>query len=503
MPAPTAGHSGQMGRRQFLVAGTAGTAGAVLLGSPSLTPLLSGSSARARTAAAATPATAGQWTPTFKLGMVAIHAVVLHTGNVLLFSWPNKTVGSDAVLWNPGSGAITNIALTYQRDIFCGGMTVLQDGRVFVGGGHIYQGAINDTQGVSNTTVFDPAANSWTEGPTMDVPRWYPTTMILGDGTVRIFAGTVNSGANAVTADSYVPSTNALTTLPTTANKAMSTYPRMKLTTSGLLAWTNLATTWFFHPATSTWTKGPKLNSAGRGVSDSSVLLPGLTKIMEIGGNTSTGTTSTAEILDLSASTLAWQSTSSMSFGRVWANNVLLADGTVLVVGGGASGSFTGPILTPELYDPVTATWTQMAAQAAPRMYHSTAVLLPDGRVLSAGQSSGSLQQTGEVFSPPYLFAGARPAITSAPSSVGYGQQFTITTPNFAGIGRVALVRAGSVTHSNNFDQRYVDLTFASNGSGGLTATSPPDSNHGPPGWYMLFILSSGVPSVASWVQVG
>ena len=99
------------------------------------------------------------------LTLVSIHAVVLHTGNVLLFSWPNKTVGSDAVLWNPVSGKITNIALSYQRDIFCGGTTVMSDGRVFIAGGHIYQGAINDTQGVANTTVFDPASNAWTEGP--------------------------------------------------------------------------------------------------------------------------------------------------------------------------------------------------------------------------------------------------------------------------------------------------------------------------------------------------
>ena len=493
------GATGQINRRKFLLAGTAGAA---LLGGPLGAALLSGSSQRAR-ASAATPATSGQWTAPFALTLVSIHATVLHTGNVLLFSWPNKTVGSDAVLWNPVSGSITNIALTYQRDIFCGGNTVLPDGRVFIAGGHIYQGAILPTDGVNNTTVFDPAANSWTEGPVMDVARWYPTAVQLGDGTVRVFGGTLNSGAQATTVDSYDPSANTLTTLPASASKAVSTYPRIKLTTSGLLAWTNLATTFFFNPATSTWTKGPKLNSGGRSVNDTSVLLPGLTKIMEMGGATAGAASATAEILDLSASPLAWKSTASMSFPRLWHNTVLLADGTVLVVGGGASDKFTGPVLTPELYDPVAATWTQMAAQTAPRMYHSTAVLLPDGRVLSAGQSSGSLQKTGEVFSPPYLFAGARPTLTSAPAAVGYNQQFTITTPDFASIGRVALVKAGSVTHSNDFDQRYVDLTYTSDGSTGLTATSPLDSNHAPPGWYMLFILASGVPSVASWVRVG
>jgi len=281
----------------------------------------------------------------------------------------------------------------------------------------------------------------------------------------------------------------------------MVTYPRMKLTTGGLLAFTNLATTYFFNPATAAWTKGPKLTfGSGRGENDMSVLLPGLNQIMEFGGG---GATATAEILDLSVSPLAWKSTAPMNFARVWANAVLLADGTVMAIGGGTSGSYGNPILTPEIYDPVAATWTQMAAQAAPRMYHSTALLLPDGRVLSAGESHGSLQKTGEIFSPPYLFAGARPTITSAPASVGYNQQFTVTTPDFASIGRVALVKAGSVTHSNNFDQRYVDVTFSSDGSSGLTVTSPPDSNHAPPGWYMLFILSSGVPSIASWVQVG
>jgi galactose oxidase len=494
LPPPAADSTGQLGRRQFL---RAGAAGAVLCSHSSLPRLLKGPSAAAR------PAMVGQWTAPINLTLVAIHAVVLHTGKVLLFSWPNKTIGSDAVLFDPVSQSLTNIALTYQRDVFCAGTTVLPDGRVFMAGGHIYQGRIDDTQGVKNTTVFDPAANSWTEGPDMNTARWYPTTVTLGNGTVRIFAGWLNSDTDAITAETYTPPPNTLTTLPPSANKAMLTYPRMKLTMSGLLAWTNLANTWFFDPATSAWTEGPALHSGGRGITDTSVLLPGLTKILEIGGSLSGHSTNTAEILDLSASTPSWHKTSSMHFPRVWANTVLLADGTVLVVGGGTSGSYTDPVLTPELYDPATATWTQMAAQLAPRMYHSTAVLLPDGRVLSAGQSQGLRGETGEIFSPPYLFMGARPTITSAPSSVGYHQKFTITTPNFMSIGRVALVRPASVTHSNDFDQRYVDLAYTSNGSGGLTAASPPDRNHAPPGWYMLFILAAGVPSVARWVQVG
>jgi galactose oxidase len=496
---PPASADGRIGRRRFLLAGSAAVA---LAGTGSLKGLLRRPSPKAA-APPADPTVAGQWTAPFDLTLISIHAVMLHTGKVLLYSWPNNTVGSDAVLYDPVSGSITSIPLNYQRDIFCSGMTVLPDGRVFIAGGHIYQGAILNTEGVANTTLFDPASNAWTEGPTMDVARWYPTAMQLGDGTVRIFGGTMNNKASAITVDAYDPSANTLTTLPASANKVSYTYPRLKLTTSGLLARTNMARTYFFNPATAAWGNGPKLNSGGRGVRDSSVLLPGLTQIMEIGGDVSGVATNTAEILDLSASRLAWKTTASMNFARWWHNSVLLADGTMLVVGGGTSGAFGGAILTPELYDPVSATWTQMAAQAAPRMYHSTALLLPDGRVLSAGQSHGSLQNTGEIFSPPYLFAGARPTITSAPASTGYNQRFTITTPDFASIGRVALVKASSVTHSNNFDQRYVDLTYQSNGSNGLTATSPLDSNHAPPGWYMLFIVSSGVPSVASWVQVG
>jgi Domain of unknown function (DUF1929)/Kelch motif len=479
---------GQLGRRQFLIAGGAA---AVLFGA---------SSARTR-AVPADPAVTGSWTRPFGLSLVSIHAVMLHTGSVLLFSWPNKTVGSDAVLWHPVSGKITNIALSYQRDIFCSGMSVLPDGRVFIAGGHLYQGVFGG--GVANTTVFDPADNSWTEGPLMSQPRWYPTTAQLGDGSVMIFGGLARPTAQATTVDRYQPASNSMHTAPAAASQAMLTYPRMKLTTGGLLAWTNLASTQFFHPATSTWRTEATLRPDGRGRNDTSVLLPGLTKIMEIGGSTAAGPTASCEILDTAATRPAWKPTGPMHHPREWANTVLLPDGTVLVVGGGRKDDYGEPVFSAEIYHPAAGTWTEMAAQRAPRMYHSTAVLLPDGRVLSAGQSYGSLKQTGEIFSPPYLFKGAQPAISSAPATLGYGHAFTIGSPDADDIKRVALVKAAAVTHSNNFDQRHVDCAFSAAG-GRLHATAPPNGNHAPPGWYMLFLVNTaGVPSVAHWVRVG
>lgn len=141
-------------------------------------------------------------------------------------------------------------------------------------------------------------------------------------------------------------------------------------------------------------------------------------------------------------------------------------------------------------------------AQASAHAYHSTAVLLPDGRVLSAGQTNGAMQTTAEIYSPPYLFAGPRPVIDAAPSTVGYGTSFAVDTAQAASIDRVALIGANTATHGVNFDQRYVPLTFSA-GSGVLTVNGPASGTEAPPGWYMLFLVDdAGTPSVASWVKV-
>ena len=453
---------------------------------------------------AADPAVVGEWTAPLTIPAKGIHASVLPTGEVLWFSYPVAEVGSDAWLWDPKTGSTTNVSLANQRDVFCVAQSFLPDGRIFMTGGHEFGTGYGF--GVKDSDFFDPSTRTWTEGPDLSVERWYPSNIELGDGKILVFGGQKNGQTSSDTVESYDPATNTLTLLPATATKRVNSYPRLHLLPSGRISLTNQLRTQLFNPSTNTWSLGATMNYGGRGASDHSVLLPGLTKVLEFGGKTSTASsaTETAEIIDFAAPTPQWRYTAPMNFPRMYANPVVLPDGNVLVVGGGRGpGIYDNPVKEVELFDPVAETWAVLAPQVAPRIYHSTAVLLPDGRVVSAGQDKGSYQFTAEIYSPPYLFKGPRPQITSAPADVDYGETFTISTPDASSIERVALVRPDSVTHSVNFDQRYVDLSF-SVGAGSISATSPPTGNHAPPGPYMLFIVSSsGVPSVASWVMVG
>jgi len=236
------------------------------------------------------------------------------------------------------------------------------------------------------------------------------------------------------------------------------------------------------------------------------------------GGGSSSNTALT---IDINGSTPVVRSTQPMAFGRRQHNLTLLADGTALATGGNRTGvdlvDKSGGVYQAELWNPATGAWTTMAAEQVTRQYHSSALLLPDGRVLSSGggicgtcDAVGYLAKNAQIFSPPYLFKkdgsgelAPRPQITGAPSQVGYGSPFLITTPTAASIAKVGLVRLGAVTHSNNMGQRYVPLAFTT-GSGELSATVPSDPDLAPPGPYMLFIVdSAGVPSVAKMVTVG
>ena len=223
-------------------------------------------------------------------------------------------------------------------------------------------------------------------------------------------------------------------------------------------------------------------------------------KVLLVGGNDPP--IASAQVIDLNAPTPAWQPGGSMGSARRQHNATVLPDGSVLITGGSSGAGFNNanaPVFTAERWNPVSKTFTTLASATRYRGYHSIALLLPDGRVLSSG---GDNEANAEVFSPPDLFQGARPAVSSSPSTIAYGQSFFVGTPNATSIAAVTLVRLSSVTHAFNMNQRFLPLTF-SQAAGGLTVTGPTAAEIAPPGDYMLFLLNgSGVPSVAPIVRL-
>ena len=169
-----------------------------------------------------------------------------------------------------------------------------------------------------------------------------------------------------------------------------------------------------------------------------------------------------------------WRAVESMAVARRHLNATLLPDGTVLVTGGTSKSRFNTPddttslVHNPEIWNPATERWNTTPPNATtlargsgiPRIYHSSALLLPDARVLSMG---GNDQMTSEIYSPPYLFNSgtARPTITSAPEIVAYGQTFFVGTPDPAAIstsGKVTMLRLSSVTHTFNMSQYIIEF---------------------------------------------
>jgi hypothetical protein len=216
----------------------------------------------------------------------------------------------------------------------------------------------------------------------------------------------------------------------------------------------------------------------------------------------------TAEIINLAAASPTWALTGSMTVPRRQINATILADGKVLVTGGSSQCGFTneaGAVFLAEVWDPATGAWTQLSNASVVRVYHSTTLLLPDGRVLSTGSGDGggvTQQRTYEIFSPPYLFKGARPTYNLARTDMHYGVPFTVATANAASIRKVTLIRLASSTHAFDMGQRINTLAYQAAADGqSLTLTPPAAGRIAPPGPYLLFILNDkGVPSVAQTI---
>jgi hypothetical protein len=447
----------------------------------------------------------GAWAGPFTWPLVAIHAVLLPNGKVLVWD----LVTSQQV-WDPATNTFNDVTdTTVNFNYFCAGQTMLGDGRVLVDGGHI-----DYDIGVTQVHAFNPVTNTWSALASMSAARWYPTVITLGDGRALAIAGhTTCSSCVASTPEVYNPTSNTWSKLTGAQSSSPTQYPHAFQLPDGrvFVAGSSeevVASKVIDVNANTIATVDPNPREGGSAV----MYAPG--KVMKAGSAWDDGqgnVGATTYVIDMTQGSPTWRQTANMAFARVTHNLTILADGSVMATGGSGNANVSDPALAVyagEIWSPTTETWATMAAMQNGRVYHATAILLPDGRLLSAGSGRfggtgpGVDQLNAEIYSPPYLFNGPRPTITSAPTSISYGSQFTVSTPDAAQITKVSLIRAGSVTHHFNAGQRYVPLSFQQN-AGSLTITAPANGNVAPPGYYLLFILNAnGVPSIAPLMQV-
>jgi hypothetical protein len=456
----------------------------------------------------------GQWGPVVDWPVVAINTALLANGKVLAYD----SVGDNATetypvhdhtratVWDPATGTQTPVWVTTGYNIFCSGLAHLIDGSVFVAGGN--KNAQLD--GIVQTHIFHPDTNTWSLGPNMAEGRWYPSVTPLRNGEMLITEGGPDTPE--------VRKTDGGLRALNTASLDLPLYPWMDVAPDGRAFYSGPDQTMrsLDTAGGGSWQSLGQRDSLDRDYGSHALFDVG--KILVAGGGSSS---SDARVIDLNGATPQVSATAPMAYGRRQHNLTVLADGTVLATGGNSSGAslvdLDHGVYPAELWTPGTGQWQTLAAMQVTRQYHSTALLLPDGRVLSAGggvcgtcDDVGYLAKNAEVFSPPYLFKkdgsgelAPRPEITSGPDEMTYNASSAFSVPNAASIRKVALVRLGAVTHSVNMEQRYVPLSFTPNG-GAINATAPANANVAPPGIYMLFVVdANGVPSVARMMRVG
>jgi hypothetical protein len=503
----------------------------------------------AAAAAEGDPADVGRWqTAKVVFPVTAIHAALLPTGKVMIFTYPIGENSAQAWLWDPAADP-TGAAMVRKdppnlgdkpANIWCAGQTFTADGELLVFGGNLEFPLGNPStttwKGLNKVYSFNPYNETWTQQPDMRHGRWYPTGVRLADGRIPIISGLDESGA--MNPSSTNPDVEVYTPPATIGGQGTISlvgtvggagkppigglYPHMFAMPSGrtLIAGPAREDTWFFTSLGNPygWLEAPNLTRPRSW--GTTVMLPagpgGSTKVMALGGTdwTETPSTTTTEVFDESQPGLGWRPASPNVIGRGHAGTVLLPDGSMAQVGGGrgrldSNGSPLHAVLPEhrqiELWDPVTEEWELGPAQTEGRAYHSTALLLPDGRVLSAGDEwngdgvPGHVD-TGEIYEPPYLFRGARPTIGSAPTDIKVGTTFGVNTDD-TNIAGAALVAPAAVTHGVDMNQRIIQLGVTRRT--GCVSITAPSAAVAPPGHYMLFLLNDqGVPSIAKFVKL-
>ncbi|MFF2365521.1 galactose oxidase-like domain-containing protein [Streptomyces sp. NPDC058122] len=483
----------------------------------------------------------GRWTvlPT-QNPVRSMHSVVLNNGKVLLIAGSgNSEENFDAgtftsAVYNPSTGSYKVIPTP--KDMFCSGHVQLADGRVLVlsgnkafpvAGGHGYEG-------YKESYLFDPVTETYSRTNDLNDGHWYPSATELGNGDIISFGGLREDSSGSVTAERW--SNAQQRWLPLwQVNQTWSfwgLYPSMILMQDGRLFYSGSHVFGNGTPGTgsavydydaNTTTAVPGLRNKDERDQSASVLLPPAQdqKVLTLGGgniDSNPAANRLTDIIDLKAANPAYtmgpkipQGTVDVGNGKVaqtgeqgkmYVSAVLLPDGKVLETGG-ALHNRADPVYEASIFDPATSTFDPVAADPEARGYHSSAFLLPDGRVMATGDNpgNGTWNHDVSIYTPPYLLKGSRPKITSVIDKewvYGDTQRVTVDRP----VVKAELIRPAAVTHSSDPNQRFVDLPLSVDGNNvDLNVTSNP--NLAPPGWYMLFAVdANGVPSVAEWVHL-
>ncbi|EJU01106.1 glyoxal oxidase [Dacryopinax primogenitus] len=434
-------------------------------------------------------------------------------------------------------------------------------------------GPYDDWDGGQAVRLLDPCDDGtceWVNLAPMTTRRWYPSVEPLEDGSVIVLGGDewggyVNDASQNNPTIEFFPSRGAPIGLNILLNSLPANlYPLTWLLPSGnLLIQTNWAAEIYDYKANVEYPL-PNIPNAVRTYpgSGATAMLPltpanNWTATVLFCGGTNlepdqwvTNWTIAAYPADESCVSISpdisstWTYDSTLPEGRTMGQFIMLPDSTLFLTNGGGTGTAgygndtwaighsyaDNPVLTPLVYDPRLPAgnrWSRqgLGSSTVPRMYHSSALLLPDGSVFVAGSNPNPDYTVGagvkypteyrtERFYPWY-YSSRRPEPQGLPSNLSYGGEpfdVQLSAQDLQNNGivnaSVIVIRGGFSTHAMNMGQRFVQLnsTYTGNtdGSGTLHVSQlPPNPAILPPGPAMVFVTVGGVPSLGAFVMVG
>ncbi|MEO8094962.1 MAG: galactose oxidase-like domain-containing protein, partial [Pseudolysinimonas sp.] len=458
----------------------------------------------------------GSWSDLFDWPIIGLHVVMTPDGNIVTYG--TDTTGAQGGLhvydvWNP----TTNVHLTLEHDtnsdIFCAAAIIIPEtGEILVAGGDARpDGHVN--AGIPDVNIYNPTDMSMEHSATgaMEFARWYGTAVTLGSGQILMIGGRNEAFPESdfsPYAEIYTPGYGfrTLTGSYIDTFNISSLYPRSWLTSSGDV-WTYGDGTGDIDAIDTTGSGSvEKIGTLPTAIAwDRPAIMFAPDKALLIGNDGS------AWVMDMSGDVPVFTRTADVGDGRIWSNLTVLPDGRVMISGGSAVyNDLVGVETTVEIWNPETGTWTAEADAAVARLYHSTAILMPDGTILNLGGGAPGplVNLNGQTFSPDYLFdangvAATRPVITDAPSELDVGQQFVMHVDNPAAVETLVLMPFGSVTHSISMASQRIEVHFTVQADGSLLVDLPDNSNVLTPGYWMLFALDDdGTPSIAATVKI-